>query len=82
MLKAAEKAQNDIPDDETLKKSRDMKVYFSKLGEKISSNLGRKIAIASNKKKPGQGKLEIEYYDDADLETLLKQLCGNDIFND
>ena len=59
-----------------------MKVYFSKLEEKISSNLGRKIAIASNKKKPGQGKLEIEYYDDADLETLLKQLCGNDIFND
>lgn len=82
ILKAKEKAQNEVPDDEALKKSRDMKVYISKLEEKISSSMGRKIAIASNKKKPGQGKLEIEYYDDTDLETLLKQLCGNDIFND
>ena len=57
-----------------------MKVYLSKLEEKISTSMGRKISIASNKKKPGQGKLEIEYYNDGDLEDLLRQLCGNNIF--
>ena len=82
MLKAAEEVEKDTPDDNALKVKRDMKVYFSKLEEKISSNMGRKISIAQNKKKPGQGKLEIEYYDDTDLETLLKTICGNDIFSD
>ena len=40
------------------------------------------MSIAANKKKPGQGKLEIEFYNDGDLETLLKQLGGDSIFND
>jgi len=82
IIKAGEAKKADIADDKTLKKQRDMKVYLSKLEERISSSMGRKISIASNKKKPGQGKLEIEYYDDTDLEVLLKQLCGNDIFSD
>lgn len=82
ILKSCEEAAVVTADDKTLKKQRDMKVYLSKLEEKISSSMGRKISIASNKKKPGQGKLEIEYYDDSDLEELLKQLCGNDIFNE
>ena len=82
IIKAGEAVPAEIPDDKTLKKQRDMKVYLSKLEEKISSSLGRKISIAQNKKKPGQGKLEIEYYDDTDLETLLKSICGNDIFSD
>lgn len=82
IIKACESQKADIPDDKTLKKQRDMKIYFSKLEEKISSSLGRKISISANKKKPGQGKLEIEYYDDVDLETLIKSICGGDIFND
>ena len=82
IIEAGEKTKPEAVDDKTLKKQRDMKVYLSKLEEKISSNMGRKISISSNKKKPGQGKLEIEYYDDTDLEELLKQLCGNDIFSD
>lgn len=81
-LKFNESKKVDVPDDNTLKKQRDMKVYISKLEEKISSSMGRKISISSNKKNPGQGKLEIEYYDDTDLETLLKQICGKDVFND
>ena len=79
-LKQAENKVKEEKSDSELKKLRDMKVYFSKLEEKITSNLGRKISISENKKKPGQGKLEIEYYDGEDLETLLKQLCGDDIF--
>lgn len=82
ILKETETKKSEVLDDNTLKKQRDLKVYISKLEEKISSNMGRKISISSNKKKPGQGKLEIEYYDDGDLETLLKQICGEDIFSD
>jgi len=82
MIKAATEIKEDVPDDKTLKKQRDMKVYLSKLEEKISTSMGRKISIASNKKKPGQGKLEIEYYNDGDLEELLRQLCGNNIFDE
>ena len=40
------------------------------------------ISISANKRRPGQGKLEIEYYNDGDLEILLKQICGNNIFNE
>ncbi len=82
MLKASKAVTAEIPNDTDLKKQRDMKVYISKLEEKLSSNLGRKISISSNKKKPGQGKLEIEYYNDGDLESLLKQICGNNIFDE
>ena len=82
IIKAGEAKKAAQADDKTLKNERDMKVYLSKLEEKISSSLGRKTSISCNKKKPGQGKLEIEYYDDSDLETLLKQICGIDIFSD
>ncbi len=82
MIKAATELKVAVPDDKALKKQRDMKVYLSKLEEKISTSMGRKISIASSKKKPGQGKLEIEYYNDGDLEELLKQLCGNNIFDE
>lgn len=82
IISASHSTATEIPDDSTLKKQRDIKVYISKLEEKIAANLGRKISISSNKKKPGQGKLEIEFYNYGDLEALLKQICGNDIFND
>ena len=71
-----------MPDDDTIKKEIDMKVYISKLEEKLSSGIGRKISISQNKKKPGSGKLEIEYYNDEDFDALVKLLCGNDILND
>ena len=81
ILKAKE-APIMLESDKTLKDKRDMKVYISKLEEKVSSGMGRKVSISQNKKKPGCGKLEIEYYDTQDLEVLLKQLCGNDIFSE
>ncbi len=60
----------------------DKKIYISKLEEKISSKLGRKAFLCGSNKKNGAGKLEIEYYDNNDLEALIKTLCGNDIFAD
>ncbi len=79
-------AQNSIKapsqSDKDLKDIREMKVYLSKLEEKLSAGLGRKISIEQNKKKPGQGRLQIEYYDNADLEELLKQIYGKNIFSE
>jgi len=81
-LKQMESQAKLLPDDDTIKKEIDMKVYISKLEEKLSSGIGRKISISQNKKKPGSGKLEIEYYNDEDFDALVKLLCGNDILND
>lgn len=58
----------------------DKKIYIAKLEEKISSKFGRKAKLVNNKKSPDKGVLEIEYYSKDDLEALLKNLCGNDIF--
>lgn len=74
--------EKDVADDSTLKSVRDMKIYISKLEERLSSGVGRKISISQNKKKPDSGKLEIEYYNEEDFEALVKLLCGNDILNE
>lgn len=74
--------EKDVADDSALKSARDMKIYISKLEERLSSGVGRKISISQNKKKPDSGKLEIEYYNEEDFEALVKLLCGNDILNE
>lgn len=81
-IKQKEKKTVNSANDEAIKAVRDMKIYISKLEEKLSSGIGRKISINQNKKKPQSGKVEIEYYDDDDFEALMKQLCGNDVFDD
>lgn len=53
--------------------------YIGKLEDNMSSVLGRKAKIVMGKKGKKGGKLELEYYDNADLEKLIKLLCG-DIF--
>ena len=55
--------------------------YIGKLEENMSSKLGRKAKIVMGKKGEKGGKLELEYYDNSDLEKLIKALCG-DIFED
>lgn len=60
----------------------EFKIYMEKLQEKVTGKLGRKASIAANGRKKGAGRLEIEYYSTEDLEALLKQLCGNDIFDE
>lgn len=60
---------------------RSAAAYFSKLEENMSSALGRKAKIVMGKKGEKGGKLELEYYDNTDLEKLIKALCG-DIFAD
>ena len=47
----------------------------------MSAKLGRKAKIVKGKKGHKGGRLELEYYDNNDLERLIKELCG-DIFED
>ena len=47
------------------------RVYLDELEKSLSTRLGRKVSIASGRKK---GKIELEYYDLDDLEHLLAQL--------
>ena len=55
--------------------------YIGKLEENMSAKLGRKAKIVMGKKGEKGGKLELEYYDNTDLEKLIGALCG-DIFED
>ena len=63
-------------------KKRDSDIYMEKLQEKITSRLGIKAHISASSKKNGAGKLEIEYYSNEDLESLLKTICGKDVFDE
>lgn len=54
--------------------------YYGRLESRASSRLGRKLAI--NEGAYGKGKVVIAYSSAKDLEVLLKQLCGNNFFED
>ncbi len=51
--------------------------YNSALSERMFAALGRRVKINAGKKRT----LEISYTDNDDLETLIKKLCGDDIFD-
>lgn len=53
--------------------------YKIELEKRMSEHLGRKIKI-SNKGK--RSRIEIEYIDNDDLESIIKILCGENIFDD
>ncbi len=72
--------QVDLPEEKPVLSEK--KIYMEKLEEKISSKLGRKAFLNEKNAKKGSGKLEIEYYGSEDLESLLKALCGTDIFDE
>lgn len=54
--------------------------YLSKVESNATSQLGRKVKIVGNAKKPGEGRLELHYYNTEDLEKLLRSLCGDGVF--
>lgn len=51
--------------------------YGRALNERMFASLGRKVRINTGKKHT----VEIAYTDNDDLETLIKKLCGDDIFD-
>ncbi|MBR5155232.1 MAG: ParB/RepB/Spo0J family partition protein [Clostridia bacterium] len=56
-----------------VKKSVDKNIenYFKNLADDLSSRLGTKVSIKYGKKR---GKIEIEYYNNSDLENILKKI--------
>lgn len=75
-------ARTKVGKEELSPKELEKKIYIEKLEEKVSSKLGRKAFLNTKNKRKGSGKLEIEYYSSEDLEALLKELCGSDLFSD
>ena len=58
--------------------------YLKNLQDKISGIFGKKVLINANSKKNGSqsGKLEIEYKNSEELESIIKILCGeNNLFD-
>ena len=51
----------------------DLSLYLGELEKGLSSQYGRKVKIVAGKRK---GKIELEYYDQADLEALLNALLA------
>lgn len=53
--------------------------YVAELEKRIRNSIGRPVKIIEGRKTK---KIEIEYTDNADLDALLRQLCGADFFNE
>jgi len=75
LVKALQKEPKDTPKDG----GPDLSLYLGELEKNLSSSLGRKVKIAHKGKK---GRIELEYYGDQDLESLLallRQLHGEEV---
>ena len=57
--------------DKPIAQGPDLSLYLGELEKDLSGRLGRKVKTAHKGKK---GKIELEYYSDQDLETLLALL--------
>lgn len=68
---AAEDAARKEEKKEPAPKGADTRLYLAELEKFLSNRYGRKVSILPGKKK---GKLELEYYNDEDLEALLALL--------
>ena len=55
------------------------KNYKTTLESRMTERLGRKIKISDKGKR---SRIEIEYMDNDDLESIIKMLCGENIFDD
>lgn len=53
--------------------------YIAELEKRIRNSIGRSVRIVEGRKTK---KIEIEYTDNADLDALLRQLCGAEFFNE
>jgi len=76
------KEQTGTEDKNLEKRKKIEELYFRNLQNKVSDVFGRKVIInTASKTGAKNGKLEIEYKNNDDLEAILKILCGgNNIF--
>lgn len=71
--------RNTAENDEEDKTHPQIKAHMKELERRAMSTLGRRVRISRSSRKKV---LEIAYNDDADLEALLKSLCGENIFDE
>lgn len=71
--------RNTAENDEDDKTHPQIKAHMKELERRAMSTLGRRVRISRSSRKKV---LEIAYNDDADLEALLKSLCGENIFDE
>ena len=71
LIKALQKEKKDKPKEPDPSPAPDLSLYLGELEKDLSGRLGRKVKIAHKGKK---GKIELEYYNDQDLEALLALL--------
>lgn len=69
LIKALQREKNE----KSQKKGPDLSLYLGELEKDLTGRLGRKVTIAHRGKK---GRIELEYYNEQDLETLLALLQG------
>ncbi|MDE6899261.1 MAG: ParB/RepB/Spo0J family partition protein [Lawsonibacter sp.] len=67
LVKALQKEKREKPKPQ----GPDLSLYLGELEKDLSSRLGRKVRISHKGKK---GRIELEYYNEQDLEALLQQL--------
>lgn len=79
MNDAEEEREEDLPDAGEVSEANLRRVYLRDLERRALTTLGRKVRISNTDKKKV---LELSYTDDADLEELLKMLCGNNFFDE
>ena len=71
--------RNTAENDEEDKTHPQIKAHMKELERRAMSTLGRRVRISRSSRKKV---LEISYNDDADLEALLKSLCGENILDE
>jgi len=64
-----------IEDAETVLPADNKKIYKTELERKMTEKFGHKIKIKNTR-------IEIEFIDNEDLESIIKILCGDNIFDD
>ena len=67
----------EIPETEETNSAMQRRIYMKDLEDRVRTRLGRKVKIHETSRKKT---VELTFEDDEDLETLLKTLVGQDIF--
>lgn len=71
--------ENNVDEITELPADKNNRIYKSQLEKRMSEHLGRKIKISDSGKRT---RIEIEYIDNDDLESIITTICGENIFDD
>ncbi len=78
-INSAQNKQEDIDDAEAVNETVMSRIHLRELEKRSMQSLGRKVKITNTPKKKV---IEIAFSDDDDLESILREFCGSEIFNE